>query len=184
MMSNYSIDQHRANSFYQNNKKDIKSLFNGDIFSIEFDNSKLAKMLDQKCGIDYLLLMNGMGVFGIASRINFNSTHHNSVTIRYKRASGGKTEYQKRVEAIKRNSGEIYATITMQIDAKNGKPIRAIIFESDKLYLFIDKNLDIFAKKYQQTNHCDGNKFFKIPYDEMIKMSMTNNFKVKVIQFQ
>lgn len=183
MMSNYSRDQHRANSFYQNNKKDIKSLFNGDIFSIEFDDSKLAKMLDQKCGIDYLLLMNGASVFGIASRINFNSTHHNSITIRYKRTSGGRTEYQKRIEAIKSNSGEIYATITMQIDAENEKPVRAMIFESDKLYLFIDQNLDTFIKRYQQTNHCDGNKFFKIPYDEMIKMSAANDFKVKIIQF-
>ena len=43
-----------------------------------------------------------------------------------------KTEYQKRIEAIKSNSGEIYATITMQIDAENEKPVRAMIFESDK----------------------------------------------------
>jgi hypothetical protein len=38
----------------------------------------------------------------------------NTFTIRYKRASGAKTEYQKRSEAILNNKGYLYPYLTIQ----------------------------------------------------------------------
>lgn len=169
--------------FYEENKDTIHGFFenNAKLFNIEFENSEISNLFDQYCGMDYVI-QKGKNVFGIAARVNFNSRHHNHVTIRYLRTSGAETEFSKRVRQIKNNSGAIYASITMQIDAYKNNLLRAIIFESNKLYLHIDQNIDYFEKNYMEICHYDGNKFFKLSHKEVIELSEIYGFKAKLFE--
>lgn len=180
MIRSYDNDMEKSKKFYIENKKYIEKIYNdtSKLYNIEFEQTEISKILDQYCGIDYLLFYE-QKVYGVASRINFNKNHYNSVTIRYKRKNKTKTEFEKRVESIKNKNGQMYASITMQIDAENNKIKNAIVFESDKLYLIIDQNLSMFEKKYMQTNNIDGNLFFKLSYENIEKLSKQYNFNCK-----
>lgn len=180
MSRSYKSDKERTEMFYQKNKEVIHNFFdeNSKLFNIEFENSEISKLFDRYCGMDYVIKKD-KNVFGIAARVNFMEKHHNHVTIRYKRTNGYETEYAKRVRQIKKQTGTIYASITMQIDAKDDELLRAIIFESNKLYLHIDKNLDYFEKYFMQTCHSDGNKFFKIKHTDILALAGEYGFKAK-----
>ena len=181
-MSNvFTKDKQNVKSFYEKNMDEIKGIFskNSKLFNIEFDSKELSLILDQYCGLDYFLLSNKK-VYGVAGRVNFNKYHHNHVTIRYKRKTGALTEFQKRIASIKNKSSEIYANITMQIDAVDNKIKRAIIFESDKLYMHIHNNLNLFENQYMLRNNFDGNLFFKINYLDIKRLSDKELFKVYI----
>lgn len=177
----FTTDKERVKQFYTNNMAEIKSMYKktSKLFNIEFDSHTLSEMIDMYCGIDYFLLSDKK-MYGVAGRINFNKNHHNHVTIRYKRANGTLTEFEKRIKSIKNKESEIYATITMQIDAIENTIYKAIIFESDKLYLHIYNNLNYYIKNNMKINHYDGNMFLKISYKEIKNISQQNNFRVHI----
>ena len=181
-------DFEKSRSFYLKNRGIIEKCFQGTskLFNVEFDNSAIAKLIDTHCGIDYLLRSNGK-VYGLASRINFNKNYHGNVTIRYKRSNGCKTEFGKRVESIQRsrNGGsEIYASITMQIDAHEDEVRRVFVFESDKLYMVINSNLEYFEQVYLRTAMPEGNTFFKIPHEEVSAIGKDCGFRVMKADFE
>ena len=193
MATQFEKDFQKAYNFYQQHKAEINEIFKKNkLFNIEFDSAELSRLFDLYAGIDYVVCQSSQRkLFGIASRINFNPNHHKHVTIRYKRKSGAPTEYQKRVSSILNKSGEIYATITMQIDAIQDKEnpnkqkiLRAIVFESDKLYMAIHKNLEFFEKTFMIENHQDGNLFFKIPSSAIEEMGKREGFSVKIVKFE
>ena len=72
------------------------------IESIEENENIILKKLDTKCGIDWIL-ENNDNLITVASRIQIGDINWNSFTIRKIRCSGGKTEYEKRINAIKNN---------------------------------------------------------------------------------
>ncbi|NCB47785.1 hypothetical protein EOM81_12325, partial [bacterium] len=161
MNKEFDKDFNRAYNFYKQHKAEIQEIFKHNrLFNVEFDSKELAKMFDLYAGIDYVVFQGKTkSLYGVASRINFNQNHHKHLTIRYKRASGALTEYQKRVSSILNKRGELYATIQMQIDAKkevadSGEDkysiARAIVLESDKLYMAINNDIDFFETKYLQ----------------------------------
>lgn len=177
----YKSDKKKTEIFYQENKEIINNFFekNTKLFNIEFENSEISKLFDQYCGMDYVV-KNGKSVFGIAARVNFKRKHHNHITIRYKRTTGAETEFSKRVKQIKNKAGNIYASITMQIDAKENELLRAIIFESNQLYLHIDRNLKHFEANYMETCSYDGNKFFRLSHKDVIDLSAIYGFRAKL----
>jgi hypothetical protein len=71
------------------------------IESIEQNKNVILKKLDTKCGIDWIV-ENDEQMITVASRIQF-SKNWQSFTIREIRHTGSKTEYEKRIEAIKNN---------------------------------------------------------------------------------
>lgn len=75
----------------------IPYMFNGELTPVEGDASVVAKMLDMQCGIDYLLVNNGL-VYGIASRIQRlkpGVIPWNTFTVRNERESESTTEFEK-----------------------------------------------------------------------------------------
>ena len=145
--------------------------------------NEISKLLDQHCGIDFIVFDNKKA-YGVASRINFNKKHHGCVTIRYKRMTGGKTEYQKRIESIEKADGQIYASITMQVDSVNNKATSGIVFQSDKLYLAIKNNFDYFEEQHMRKNEIDGNLYFRFTADQIKMLADTFDFKCSFKSFQ
>lgn len=178
-MRNFTADMERARQFYLKNRGAIESQFSesSKLFNVEFDNSEIAKLIDCYCGIDYLLQSRGK-IYGVAARINFNPYHHGHVTIRYQRKSGAKTEFEKRCESILNDNSEIYASITMQIDAVGEGVGRMIVFESDKLYMEIFGNLSHYENHHMRVNQTDGNTFFRFSHEKVQEISREAGFRV------
>lgn len=91
---------------------EIKDILKGDLKVVEgITIEEMAKLLDTLAGIDvwYINKLNGMR--GIASRIQ-TGVNYRTFTIRNKRQSGVKTEYEKRKIAIEK--GYLYPYLTIQ----------------------------------------------------------------------
>ena len=73
----------------------------GELLPIEtIQDNRIAKMLDMNCGIDFWQILNPSGIRGIASRVQWLDWYsslnpYNTFTIRYKKANGWATEYEK-----------------------------------------------------------------------------------------
>lgn len=183
----FEKDLNKAYMFYVQHKAEIEKIFkHNKLLNIENNSTELARMLDCFAGIDYIVLHKKLkSLFGVASRINFNKKYHKHVTIRFERVTGAKTEYQKRIDAILSKACQLYASITMQIDSNESrdKILRAIVFESDKLYIAIHSHLDFFKQNYLKSCY-DGNTFFAIPYSVIQEIGDKQDFMVKVIEFE
>lgn len=159
----------KSTLFYECNKDFITEKFNGknELFSMELDSTVLAKLFDQYAGIDYVLINKGVGkIYGIAARVNFWSETIGHLTIRYKRKSGYKTEYEKRLSSISMNDS-FYPHITIQIDSdKNNKAISGILVKTKELYAYIESNKEKVINKYMRTCS-EGNNYLAIPYSEI-----------------
>ena len=87
----------------------------GELIPVETSAiESLAKYLDQKSGIDAWQVCRNDQIRGIASRVQFGDNCWSSFTVRYKRDSGAKTEYEKRRSAIHSKTNFIYPDITIQ----------------------------------------------------------------------
>lgn len=96
----------------------IENMLGGKLKAVEGDENEICQLLDQTCGTDYLQVYTDKGiVWGVAARTQEIDTArfqrpYNTFTVRKARASGVKTEYEKRRDAI--NNGGIYPYITVQ----------------------------------------------------------------------
>jgi len=111
---------------------ELSGILKGDLKVVEgITIEEMAKLLDTLAGIDvwYINKLNGMR--GIASRIQ-TGPNYRTFTIRNKRRSGAKTEYEKRKIAIEK--GYLYPYLTVQ----------AYVSDNDRLLSFaIAKTEDI-----------------------------------------
>ena len=113
-------------------QNELSTILKGDLKVVEgITVEEMAKLLDTLAGIDvwYINKLNGMR--GIASRIQ-TGVNYRTFTIRNKRQSGAKTEYEKRKIAIEK--GYLYPYLTVQ----------AYVSDSDELLSFaVAKTEDI-----------------------------------------
>ena len=85
------------------NKDKLDSVLRGKLYSLEFDDNKIGSLFDKLASTDLIYVVDDL-LFGVALRINFKESMHKRVTIRYSRHTGSKTEYQKTIDAFKKNS--------------------------------------------------------------------------------
>ncbi len=168
MKDNVKKSMKKATIFYEANKPYIlKQLkHKGELISVELDSQKLAKQFDMKAGIDYVFVNHEMNILqGVAARVNFWWKTKGHLTIRYKRKTGGKTEYEKRINSI--NSHSMYPNLTMQMDSTSDNKIsKGIILLTKDLYQFIDSNKEKVLNNYM--NVCsEGNNYLSIPYGDI-----------------
>lgn len=124
----------------------LPNLIKGNIYSIEEQYNEVLILFDQYSGIDYIRHDN-KGIQGIASRVQWGNAW-DTFTIRYKRCSGSKTEYEKRLEAIK--EGYFYPALTLQAYFDNKKDLNLLsiaVIKTLDLYKFIEKNPDKVEKR-------------------------------------
>jgi hypothetical protein len=124
----------------------LPKIISGEIISIENTDNEILIMFDQFSGID-LIRHNKHGLQGIASRVQFG-TAYNSFTIRYSRASGVKTEYEKRIYEIE--NGYFYPAFTMQSYFGNRNDLNLLsiaIIKTIDLYDIIETSDKVKTRK-------------------------------------
>jgi len=116
----------------------------GLIKLIKGKDGDVGKALDTLAGIDayQYYLANMRGIAGRAQRMKPGRKPYRSFTIRTDRPSGSKTEYEKRLEAIKhKNEGAIFPHWTMQsYSTEDGSQVLCVgLAKTEELYLFIEE---------------------------------------------
>lgn len=119
----------------------LKKVIQGNIYTIESIKDELYIKLDEKCGIDYIR-ENDSGLQGIAARVQWGNDW-NTFTIRKKRHTGSKTEYEKRLEQIKNGYFYPYFTLQAYFDNREENNLLSLaIMRTIDLYNFIENNPD------------------------------------------
>lgn len=124
--------------------------------NIKSDKDDVSVLLDVYSGVDYLRKDNN-GIQSIASRAQFDGTF-SSFTIREKRETGTKTEFEKR--SVAREKGYEYPKFTLQAYFETKtifNLINVAIIKTDTLYDFIEKYPKLVDTKR-------SNNDFKIVY--------------------
>lgn len=168
MYNNWKIDLNDSVKAMEKIKLTVlPQLISGEIISIEESNNSVLLLFDQYSGIDYLR-KNDVGLQGIASRIQFGK-NWDTFTIRTKRLTGVKTEYEKRKEQIK--NGYIYPYYTLQAYFDNRIDLNLLsicIIKTTDLYDEIENNINVKTRtsdnifKYILWSDIDKNKIKKI----------------------
>ena len=134
--------------------------------------NEIFKKLDIHSGIDAWQLHTKHGIRGIASRVQWGNMAWNTFTIRYVRSSGAKTEYEKRLAAVKSNDGWIYPyyTVHAYINERggNGELMSAAITKTKDLYTFAEMGL----KKRDITKHSTPHKIRQVFSDNNLFISI------------
>jgi hypothetical protein len=160
-MQNWQIDNKDSiEAFYAVQHTVVPLLLSGDVHSIEMADNEILLMMDAHSGID-LIRKNEKGLQGVAWRAQWGKAY-DSFTIRSKRATGSKTELEKRLQAIE--DGYFYPAYTMQayFDKRGSNNcISCAIVETKLLYrLYLDRP-GLFKKRMS------NNEFFYIAWDDM-----------------
>ena len=141
-------DMHRAMQYVETARPIIAGLLNGgSLMAVEGSDDEVCRMLDQTCGTDYFQVYNETGlVWGIASRMQEIDTARfsrpfDTFTVRKARASGVKTEYEKRKHAIEH--GGVYPYLTMQgyINKQTGDIMSLAIAKTTDIMAFVDSGM-------------------------------------------
>lgn len=140
----------------------------GSIIPIEVvTESDFAKELDMLGGIDAWHVMGDRnGIRGIASRVQWG-VDYRTFTVRWKLASGNKTEWDKRMYAIAHPElGLITPAVTVQayIDKRGGSLLSAGIVRTTDLF----KAAAEIDDKWKTRSAPDGNRFRYINWSTLI----------------
>ena len=119
----------------------------GKLTSIEqVDSTDWQKIFDLLSGIDAWQLLNGKGIRGIASRVQWKENRE-TFTIGFSFHGSQSTEYSKRLHAIKdeEDLGLLYPKLTIQafLDDHNGNLLSACVINTKDLILEVEKQLQI-----------------------------------------
>ncbi len=154
----------------------------GKIKSIEqVDPSDWQKNFDFLSGIDAWQLFDGIGIRGIASRVQWKENRE-TFTIGYAFSSDSSTEYNKRLFAIKdeNDQGLIYPKLTIQafLDEPGGNLLSACVINTKDLILEVERLLQLgrLEKRYNDsdfgilTNPESGKRFVYISWCSLVKV--------------
>lgn len=143
------------------------------ILSIENSGNEILDMFDKYSGIDAIQITKDSQIRTMACRVQWTDRPWNTFTIRYKRSSGARTEFEKRMDAI--DNDKLYPQLTMQAYFSNNddKLLSLAIVETRNLYKSIvcdgQINTSVARKK---TAFEDGNVFLVVPWDKLSKISI------------
>lgn len=164
MSDNWVADMSEANIAWHTISDEILSEIGGGVlFDIENENSNLSKILDVNTGIDALHILNGR-IRGMAIRVQWGE-NYGTFTVRYKRTSGAKTEYEKRIDAIK--NGWMYPFYTVQAYMDGKKCVNFAIVKTSDMYAFIR---DCPEQVIEEQNRYDGNLFYHVSFKKIAAM--------------
>ena len=134
-------------------------------------DNEIAADLDHLCGIDVWQRIDGVGCRGIASRVQFGNRNWRTFTIRQARDSGGKTEYQKRMEAIHSGGQFLYPYLTVQAyaDTTGKQLLGCAVASTDEIFKAISdnrytirrtSNASFYVIKYEDVYKCNFADFY------------------------
>jgi len=137
-----------------------------EIQTTEYKDEIIFKWLDQLSGIDYIAKRQDNQLITIACRIQWD-VNYQTFTIRFKRVTGTKTEFDKRIEAIENDY--LYPTFTMQAYL-NKNPLKLLdcaLIKTDILYRFIKRHLNDKNLIFENIANKEGNKFKYVKWDSL-----------------
>lgn len=123
--------------FQKHIKPILPKMITGDCIPVEGTDEEIAKMLDQRCGVD-VLIDKGDLIFGLGSRIQIDSGVWNTFTIRCDRESGHITELEKLRKAIKNES--IRPQFTLHAYIENDMLKSVAIARTRDIINYLDNN--------------------------------------------
>lgn len=172
----YINDLNDANTDFSKFHNELLKHIKGDqILSIETRDTELAKLFDQYSGIDAIQVVNKQ-LRTVAIRVQWGKAW-DTFTIRYRRASGADTEYQKRADAILGDKGFLYPYLTVQayLDKRNDAThcLSCCVVKTADLYKYIFANMP----KIQQRKCPEGNDFLYVDFNDLV------NAKIQVVWF-
>ena len=126
----------------------------GRLLPIETDGQdESKKALDTLAGIDAWYILDGVGMHGVASRVQWVSTSYDTFTIRYGLPSGGDTEWQKRVRALREGYEAPYWTAQgyAALPKSENRLLNAGFTLTTTLYEYAEPRVQWPAKVYRET---------------------------------
>jgi hypothetical protein len=138
---------------------ELSPLWNGaTIVPVEtVTDSQMAKVLDMYAGID-MWMLSGQSLYGIASRVQYGPTSWDTFTVRYRLASGNRTEYHKRQESLK--NGSLYPRWTIQAYVDGERLVSAAITTTERLVEMCQRH------EHQVRRAPGGNEFIYVGWDQ------------------
>jgi hypothetical protein len=126
---------------------------------------EMARLLDTLAGIDFWNVRFGVGIRGLATRIQWGRSWR-TFTIRNQRISGARTEYEKRKQAIEK--GWLYPELTLQAYVDNGKLLSYALAKTTDII----KMIDMGKAKIKHTGPAQYGQasFYVVKWDDMKKM--------------
>ena len=116
----------------------LKILGGGRIIMVEGVEGEIAKTLDLQAGIDALHDHPRFGVNGLAIRTQIGANYE-TFTIRYRRESGGRTEFEKRLHALRHDKLTPKLTVQCYVDPTGEKLLAGAVARTEDLYACIDR---------------------------------------------
>lgn len=169
----------------------------GELILIESETTaSLKQKLDIHSGIDAYQLNTDHGLRGIASRVQWGpfpqryQKGYMTFTVRCKRSSGAKTEYEKRTKAINSNDGWLYPHFTVQAYLSerggNGNLLSVGVIKTKILYETIQKAI-VNGPPYKTIEFnrakADMNKFIIVKWSNLPDCCIiTNNILLKTYE--
>lgn len=144
----------------------VKKMLNCEgILKVEDIDEETAKLLDLRCGIDYVGLYEGTDLcYGIAARVQ-KSRNWKTFTIREQRKSGAKTEREKREFAIKHNG--IYPNLTIQGYISDDEVLGVAIMRTKDLFEYINLNSPLMIRRTTLPDKIGQAVFLVCPWDDI-----------------
>ncbi|MCZ2079891.1 MAG: hypothetical protein LC130_33400 [Bryobacterales bacterium] len=145
----------------------------GELIPVESAATKeFANSLDVYAGIDaWHLCHKSQAMRGIASRVQKiagGKAPYNTFTIRYQLEGGTKTEYAKRITAIRdRTGGWLYPYLTVQayVDQDKKRLLSCAAVRTEDLYTYVEARLGRDGESVPiKSNEDDGNKFIVVEW--------------------
>ncbi|MCP4677615.1 MAG: hypothetical protein GY854_19290 [Deltaproteobacteria bacterium] len=143
----------------------------GKYSSVEYEHqTRLERWIDRGAGIDgFFIEPFDYSKIGIASRVQRAKKPHNSFTIRYRRISGGRTEWHKRTKALNgRFRKRLFPELTVEayVTRDGKKLLTAGIVRTKALFEYAQRWLgkDRSDRLYIDAFHYDRNEFLVIPW--------------------
>ncbi len=142
----------------------LERSLNGRLISVEGNTlDETAKLLDTLAGVDVWYANTSTGMVGIASRIQ-NGKNWGTFTVRAERASGARTEYEKRKYAM--NNGFLYPKLTYQAYVDRYE-INIGLAHTDDIFECIDKGL--CTKRHTGASQIGQAEFYVVSWETMKK---------------
>jgi hypothetical protein len=154
-----------ANKDFSKFQTELLSHIKGDLVNIETNDTQLANLFDQYSGIDAFQVVNKQ-LRGVAIRVQWGKAW-DTFTIRFRRSSGARTEYEKRSEAIFSDKGYLYPYLTIQayIDKRDDAQniLSCCVVKTLDLYKYIFVNMPNLKPRTCP----EGNEFLHIKFDDL-----------------
>lgn len=134
-----------------------------ELIEIESTDNNILQMFDKFSGVDAIQITKDNQIRGVAMRVQYGNAW-NTFTIRYKRTSGAKTEYEKRVEALKNEKAYPHLTVQCYLSNDGNEILSVGIIRTRDLYEQIEKYPHI--RNFRKAGE-DGNIFLWVSFKKL-----------------